>query len=417
MEPPQQKGGIEMAAGFEAVKVSDHVHWVGAIDWGIRDFHGYQTRRGSTYNAYLIMGDDPILIDTVKAPFKDELLARVASVVDPKSIRYLVSNHAEMDHSGSLPAVVEEVQPEKVFASPLGVKALSDHFHMDREIITVKDGDSMELAGVKLAFWETRMLHWPDSMMTYLADDRLLFSQDGFGMHLATAKRFADELPRCVMDEENAKYYANILLPYSAMILRLLDRVAASGLEIETVCPDHGPMYRTPEDIGRAMSVYSTWAKQQPTMKAVIVFDTMWGSTQKMARALSEGLAAGGAEVVVHQLRASHRTDVVTDLLDAGALAVGTPTLNNLMFPTVADVLTYMRGLKPKNLIGAIFGSYGWSGEGVKYVAEQLEQMKVELVGEPLNIKYVPAAEALETARALGTAVAERLKEVVGSGS
>lgn len=406
-----------MKGPFEAVRVSEHVYWVGAIDWGIRDFHGYETRRGSTYNAYLIEADDYILVDTVKAPFREELISRIASVTDPSNIRYIISNHSEMDHSGSLPQVIEEVKPEKVFASPMGVKALGAHFHMDREITAVKDGDSMELGGVKLAFWETRMLHWPDSMMTYLADDRLLFSQDGFGMHLAAGRRFADEIPESVRDEEGARYYSNILLPYSPIILKLLDRVAASGLDIRIVAPDHGPIMRTQEDIAHAIAKYAGWARQEPSEKALVVFDTMWGSTEKMGRAIGEALEDAGITVKVMPLKSNHRSDVITELLDAGALLVGTSTLNNGMLPTVADVLAYARGLKPRNLIGAAFGSYGWSGEGVKLVNEVLEQMGVELVQEPLNVKYVPDAEVLGTCRALGAKVAARLKEVVGGGS
>ena len=221
-----------MKSPYEAVRVSEHVYWVGAIDWGIRDFHGYNTNRGSTYNAYLIEADDYILIDTVRAPFAEELISRVSSVTDPGNIRYIISNHSEMDHSGSLPRVIEQVKPEKVFASPMGVKALKAHFRPELDITAVKDGESIRLGGVSLSFMETRMLHWPDSMITFVAEDRLLFSQDGFGMHLAAGRRFADEIPISMRDEENARYYANILLPYSPVVLKLLERVAASGLDI-----------------------------------------------------------------------------------------------------------------------------------------------------------------------------------------
>lgn len=406
-----------MSSGYKAVKVSEHVYWVGAIDWGIRDFHGYETGRGSTYNAYLIEADDYILVDTVKAPFAEELISRIASVTDPSNIRYIISNHSEMDHSGSLPQVIEEVKPEKVFASPMGVKALVAHFHMDREITAVKDGESIELGGVKLTFWETRMLHWPDSMITYLADDRLLFSQDGFGMHLAAGRRFADEIPLSVRDEENARYYSNILLPYSPIVLKLLDRVAASGLDIRIVAPDHGPILRTQQDIEHALGEYARWARQEPSAKAVVVFDTMWGSTEKMGLAIGEALAEAGVDVRIMPLKSNHRSDVVTELLDSGALLVGTPTLNNGILPAVADVLTYIKGLKPRNLIGAAFGSYGWSGEGTKLVNEALEQMGVDLVQEPVRMKYVPDADAIGACRALGAGVAARLEEVVTGGS
>jgi flavorubredoxin len=404
-----------MSGPFEAVKISDHVYWVGAIDWGIRDFHGYSTFRGSTYNAYLIVADDVILIDTVKAPFKDELLSRVASVTDPRNIKYIISNHSEMDHSGSLPRVIAEVEPEKVFASPNGVKALAAHFHMDREITAVKDGESLALGGVNLSFLETRMLHWPDSMVTYVAEDRLLFSQDGFGMHLATAERFADEIDECAIVEEGAKYYANILTPYSALVTKLIERVGSLGIRIDVLCPDHGPIWR--KDPGKIIGLWGKWAEQAPTMKALVVYDTMWGSTGKMARAISEGLVGGGAAASVMPLHSCHRSDVATELLEAGALLVGTPTINNNIFPTVADVLAYLRGLKFRNLVGAVFGSYGWSGEGHKLLNDELASMKVEIVADPMAVNYVPDGEALDRCRGLGLAVAEKLKEVVKGGS
>ena len=402
-----------MAGPFEAVKVSDHVYWVGAIDWGIKDFHGYTTKRGSTYNAYLIMADDVILIDTVKAPFKQELLSRVASVTDPGNIRYIISNHSEMDHSGSLPAVIDTVKPEKVFASTMGVKALGAHFHMDRDIVAVKDGDMLKLGGLSLTFLETRMLHWPDSMVTYVADDKLLFSQDGFGMHLATSERFADEIPERKILEEGSKYYANILLPYSNLVTKLLSRVGDLGVEIDVLCPDHGPIWR--QDPGKIIGLWGEWAAQKPTEKAVIVYDSMWGSTDLMGRAIGEAMQAEGVHVEVMSLKTCDRSEIVTQVLDAGALLVGTPTINNGMFPTVADILTYLKGLKPRNLVGAAFGSYGWSGEGAKQVGEVLSDMKVEVVQEPFAVNYVPDEEALAGCRALGTAVAGRLKEVVKS--
>ncbi len=404
-----------MGVPFEAVKISEHVYWVGAIDWGIKDFHGYSTRRGSTYNAYLVVADDVILIDTVKAPFKDELLSRVASVTDPKNIRYIISNHSEMDHSGSLPGVIEAVKPEKVFASTMGVKALGAHFHLDREIIAVKDSEQLDLGGLHLTCFETRMLHWPDSMVTYVAEDKLLFSQDGFGMHLATSDRFADQMPDRLILEEGSKYYANILMPYSNLVTKLLDRIKNLGVEIDFICPDHGPIWRKGCD--RILNLWGRWAAQEPTNKVVIVYDTMWGSTDVMGRVIGEAMQAEGVAVEVMPLKTCDRSAVVTQVLDAGALLVGTPTINNGIFPTVSDILTYLKGLKPKNLVGAAFGSYGWSGEGVKLVNEAMAEMKVEIVHEPLNINYVPDGEAFGDCRELGAAVAKKLNEVVKSGS
>ncbi len=399
-----------MSETCQAVKVTDHVYWVGAVDWGIRDFHGYRTSRGTTYNAYLILADRVTLIDTVKAPFIGEMLSRVSSVIAPGKIDYIISNHAEMDHSGSLPEAIRAIKPEKVFASAMGVKALSDHFRMDREIIAVNEKELLSLGNLNLSFVETRMVHWPDSMFTYLAGDGVLFSQDGFGMHLATSERFADEIDSAVMEQEAAKYFANILTPLSSVIAKLLERVGGLGLDIRVIAPDHGPIWR--KDVGTMVERYARWCAQEPTRKAVVAYDTMWQSTAGMARAIGEGLAAGGAGVRMMPLKSCHRSDVATEVLEAGALIVGSPTMNNNMFPTVADLMTYLKGLKPQNLVGAVFGSYGWSGEAAKQLAEILTQMKVELVAEPLRAKYVPDSEALGQCFSLGTRIAEKLKAV-----
>ncbi len=396
---------------FKAVKLSNRVYWVGAIDWGIRDFHGYSTRRGTTYNAYLVIGEKVALIDTVKAPFRDELLARIRSVVDPEKIDYVVSNHSEMDHTGCLPDVLATVKPERVFASKMGVKAIGRHFPELDGIEAVESGNTLSLGNLTLNFLETRMLHWPDSMVSYLVEEKLLFSQDGFGMHLASSERFADEIDPGVLSEEAARYFANILLPFSGLVTKLLATVKELGIDVRVLAPDHGPVWRKGSDI---LSWYGKWAEQKPTMKAVVAFGTMWHSTELMARAICDGLTAGGARVKVMGLDSSHRSDVVTELLDAGGLLVGSPTLNNNMLPAVADLLCYVRGLKPQNLVGQAFGSFGWSGESVSQVARELEKMEVELVGNPVRVNYVPDAAALGQCRELGEQVAARMKEKTG---
>jgi flavorubredoxin len=397
-----------MKGPFQAAKVTDKVYWVGAIDWDIRDFHGYATSRGTTYNAYLIMAEKPVLIDTVKAPFTDEMLSRIASVCDPKSIRTIVSNHSEMDHSGGLPQAIELIKPEKVLASTMGVKALKGHFHWDVPVIAVKEGEKLDLGGESLAFIESRMIHWPDSMFSYLEGAGVLFSNDGFGMHLASSLRFDDETPG--WQHEAAKYYANILLPFSDIVLAVLDKIARSGLSPRMIAPDHGPIFR--KDVSRIVSLWGEWARQKPKNKAVVVFDTMWGSTDKLARAAAEGLIAAGVETLVMPLRGNHRSDVATELLEAGALLVGSPTLNKQLFPTVADVLSYLKGLRRKNLVGAAFGSYGWGGESIKLVQDALTEMGVA-TAEPLKCQYVPDSAALEAAYGLGQKVAVKLKEAM----
>ncbi|OGW79946.1 MAG: MBL fold metallo-hydrolase [Omnitrophica bacterium RIFCSPLOWO2_12_FULL_44_17] len=395
---------------FQAVKISEHVYWVGAIDWNLRDFHGYATERGTTYNAFLILADKVTLIDTVKKPFKDEMLSRIRSVIDPLKIEYIVSNHSEMDHSGCLPEIIDFLKPKKVFASVRGEKALSGHFRFKDQITPLKTGENIPLGNMNLSVVETPMLHWPDSMFTFLDSDGVLFSQDGFGMHLATVERFADELPSELLEYEEKKYYANIILPYSKMVLSTLESFTKLNFPVKIVAPDHGPVWR--QGWQKLFELYKKWAMQKPAKKAVIVYDTMWESTDKMARAISEGIASVGILTRMMPLKGSHRSNIATEVLDAGALIVGSPTLNDNLYPTVADCMTYLKGLKPQNLIGAVFGSYGWNPAAVEQLKELLKAMNVELVGEGVKVRYVPDDEALMECRNLGKQVGARLKEI-----
>jgi flavorubredoxin len=399
-----------MRGPYEAVRITDRVWWVGAIDWKIREFHGYATYRGTTYNAYLIKSDKVTLVDTVKAPFVDEMLSRVASVVDLGDVDYILSNHSEMDHTGGLPKAVELMNPVKVYTSPKGAEALRAHFHQDFPIEQVHSGERRDFGGAKVTFLETRMLHWPDSMFAYLNDEKLLFSQDGFGMHLATSERFADEIPEDIRYREAAKYFANILMPFSPLVVKVLKTAAAEGITPEIIAPDHGPIFR--QDPGWIVNLYTQWAARPPSRKAVVVFDTMWDSTANMARAVEEGLRLGGAAPVqVMSMGSNHRSDVATEILDAGALVVGSPTLNNNIFPTIVDVLTYLEGLRPRNLIGGAFGSYGWSGESVKRLEAWLERMKVTLPAPGVRSQYVPDEQVLAQCRAMGETIAAALVE------
>ncbi len=396
----------------QAVKISDNVYWVGAIDWGIRDFHGYTTSRGTTYNAYLVKGEKKnLLVDTVKAPFFTEMLARIASVMDPSKIDYIISNHSEMDHSGSLTKTVETIRPEKVFCSKGGADALRLHFNPAFELTVVKTGDKLDLGSKTISFVETKMLHWPDSMFSYLHENRILFSQDAFGMHLATSRIFDDEIEDYVLETEAKKYYANILLPYSDLVLKLIEQIPSTGFKFDMLATDHGPIWR--RGIGKIISLYQKWAMQKPQDKAIVVFDTMWGSTAAMAAAIADGIAQGGSDVKLLSLNSSNRSDVATELLDSGAFAVGSPTLNNNLFPTVADLMCYIKGLRPKNKIGAAFGSYGWSGEATKNLNGILQEMKFESAGEPLVSKYVPNAESLKKCLELGKKISVSLKQRV----
>ncbi|OGQ50328.1 MAG: MBL fold metallo-hydrolase [Deltaproteobacteria bacterium RIFCSPLOWO2_02_FULL_47_10] len=395
---------------MKAIKISEHVYWVGAIDWSLREFHGYATHRGSTYNAYLIMADKITLVETVKAQFRDEMLQRISSVITPKEIKYIVSGHSEMDHSGLIPYMIDLIKPEKVIASTMGVKALNDHFHLNYPLTAVKDGDSISLGNMELKFVETRMLHWPDSMFTYLANDRLLFSQDAFGMHLASSERFADEIDTGILTEEAAKYYANIILPYSSFVLKLLEKWKTLGFDVKVIATDHGPIWR---DGGKKIiPLYAKWAEQRPSNKAVIIYDTMWKSTETMANAIADGLISEGVNTVVLPLAVAKRSDIALHVLDAGAVIVGSPTLNNNIFPSVVDALVYLKGLKPLNKIGAVFGSYGWGGEAIAQLNEWLKNMQIETIGDGIKVRYVPRKEDIAKCFELGREVASRLKKL-----
>lgn len=402
-------------SSFEAVKITNRVYWVGAIDWGLRDFHGYSTSRGTTYNAYLILGDEPILIDTVKKTFYSEMMARIQSVIDPKTIRHIISNHSEMDHSGCLFETAALIQPKKIWASNRGVHALQNHFHSKQELTEVTPGQTLALGNAQFQFIETRMLHWPDSMFTFFKEDGILFSQDAFGMHWATSQLFADENDSAILRYESSKYFANILLPYATLVTKLIKALPEFHLNIQRLAPDHGPIWRTPEDITRVIAWWNQWAKQWIYPKAVICYDTMWGSTAQLADALADGLREEAITVKVLPLSSSHRSDLATEILEAGALLVGSPTMNQQLFPTLADTLCYLKGLKRQRLIGQAFGSYGWSGEAMKQLQKELTDMGIECVNEPFSVSYVPTAGDLARCRQCGKDLAIKLKERVTS--
>jgi flavorubredoxin len=392
-----------------ALAIKDNVYWVGAVDWNIRDFHGYSTWKGTTYNAYLVIDEKITLFDTVKENHRSELLHHIRQIIDPARIDYIVVNHVEMDHSGCLPEMIELIKPEKVFCSAMGHKALLEHFHHEEwPYEVVKTGDTLKLGKKSVQFIETRMLHWPDSMFSYIPEDKLLISSDAFGQHWATSERFADQVEPVELMTHAAKYYANILLLYSPLVQKLLVGVQEMGLDIDMIAPDHGLIWRQP---GAIIEAYDRWSRQQPANKAVVIYDTMWHSTEKMAKAVASGLAEEGLSVKMMNLRVNHRSDILTEVLDARALVFGSPTLNNNVMPRMADILTYLRGLRPKNKIGAAFGSYGWSGEAVKQITSALEEMNIEVVDPGLKVKNVPAHDRLRECVDLGRRIGQAARK------
>jgi len=391
------------------IEIAKDIYDIGVNDWNIRDFHGYSTYQGTSYNAFLIVDEKIALIDTVKKEFSDQLLENITKIVDPKKIDYVISNHTEMDHSGSLPRVMHKIGEDKpLYCSKMGLKNLSRHFPQKWNYHGIANGESLSLGKRTLTFLETRMLHWPDSMFTYVKEDKILFSSDAFGQHYAGHEKFDDQIGDSIMPHAK-KYFANILLLYSPLILKLLEKVAELGLEIDMICPDHGIIWR--KDPGKIINAYAKWASQEPEQKAVVVYDTMWHSTETMAEEIAQGIVEEGVIARPMHIRSSHRSEIMTEVLDAAAVIVGSPTINNQLFPTVSDFLTYMKGLKPKNKIGAAFGSYGWSGESVKLITQELEAMKFDIIDPGVKIQYVPDQDGKNACLELGRKIGKAIKK------
>lgn len=389
------------------IEVAPNIFDVGVVDWNIRDFHGYSTHAGTTYNAFLVLDEKVVLIDTVKAPFSDQLLNNISKIVDPKKIDAVISNHTEMDHSGSLPRIMHRIGEDKpLYCSKMGAKNLNQHFPNQWNLQAIKPGQEVSTGNRTFAFMETRMVHWPDSMFTYLKEDKILFSSDGFGQHYACHERFDDQAGDDVMYQAK-KYFANILMLYGPRILKLIKQVQDLELEIDMIFPDHGILWR--KDPGKIIDAYVKWSQQISENKVVVVYDTMWDSTKMMAEAIADGILSQGVSVIPIHIRSSHRSDIMTEVLDAKAVVVGSPTLNNQMFPTVADILTYMKGLKPINKIGGFFGSFGWSGESVKMIKAELEAMNFEVVDPGVKIQYVPDTDGLNACYEYGQKIGQAI--------
>ncbi|MBU1863147.1 MAG: FprA family A-type flavoprotein [Candidatus Omnitrophica bacterium] len=382
-------------------KIADGIYWTGAVDWNLRNFHGYSTSFGSTYNSYLIMDEKPTLIDTVKAYGFDEMLQRIKAVIDPSKIQYIVSNHTEMDHSGNIERMLEYCPHAEVVCSPKGEEHLKRHFppagrygKKDWKFRVVNTGDTLSIGKRELTFFLTPMVHWPDNMVTYSASDNILFSNDAFGQHYASHERFADEVGLDVIFHEAAKYYGNIVMPYGTQVLPVLD--ALSTLRVDTICPSHGLIWRRGEDIKKIVSLYRRWASHETDNKVVIVYDTMWHSTEKMARRFYELINNANIPVVIMNLQDTHISDVVTEILSSKILLIGSPILNNRMLPTMASLLMYLKGLRPKKRHALTFGSYGWATVGFKELETSLTEAGFELISEGVYKKFIPDSADIE---------------------
>lgn len=396
---------------MKPIEVMKDVYWVGAIDHNVRHFHGYSytTHHGTTYNAYIIVGEKTALVDAVYGPFSDEMFERISEVVDFQNIGYMISNHTEMDHSGAVPDVLKIVENATLVCTPKAVDQLKKHYGDGWKIQTVKTGNEIDLGGKTLRFYEAPMLHWPESMFTYYVEEQLLMPNDAFGQHYATEKRFADEVDQVTLWRETEKYYANILWPLSRMVQRKIEEVLKLDLPIKVIAPSHGLIWR--KDPLEIVTRYLQWAKgERTTDKVVIAWDTMWQSTTMLARAIAEGVQDEGLTPLLRLIPHNDRGDIIADLLEAKGILVGCSTLHNDILPTMAPLLSDLEVLKPAGKKCAAFGSYGWGGGAVKRIHESMERGKMDIVMEPLTVKWVPSDDELQNAFEYGQEFAKKVK-------
>jgi anaerobic nitric oxide reductase flavorubredoxin len=396
---------------MQAVQVSDGIFWVGAIDWNLRDFHGYETPNGTTYNAYIVKGADKIaLVDTVKLAFVPELLERIVEVVPLESIDYIIVNHIEPDHNGGLRAVMEAIPQAKVVASSGGVKGIAEYHGTDLEIGTVGADDVIDLGGKTLQFQPMPMVHWPDSMFTYCAESGTLLPNDGFGQHLATSERFADEIDLKLAIEELAIYYANIMTPVATAVGKALTKVKERGWACDVIAPSHGVIWRK-STIPTIFDAYDRYIADETEDKLVIAYSTMWGSTDVLAREIADGAGAEGVDVVLFDIAVSSLAHIMRHLMDSRALLLGSPTLHHGMLYRVAGLLQYFAGLKPKDKLAGAFGSYGWSSGATKQMTERLTEIGFEMPLPDLTCKFKPSPDDIGAAREWGAQFARLVKE------
>ncbi|MFH2138000.1 MAG: MBL fold metallo-hydrolase [Candidatus Omnitrophota bacterium] len=388
-------------------KIGNDIYWTGYIDWELRNFHGYSTPFGSTYNAYLITDEKPTLIDTVKHYGFEEMSSRIEEIIDPAKIQYIISNHTEMDHSGTIDKLLELCPNAEVVCSPKGAEGLKRHFKKDWKFKVVNTGDTLNIGKKTLKFFLMPMVHWPDSMATYSEDDKMLFCNDAFGQHYASEERFVDEVAMDVVLPEAAKYYANIVLPYGAQVLKVLE--ALKTLPIDMICPSHGLIWRKKEDIQKIVTLYEKWASHQTDNRAVIIYDTMWHSTEQMALKLFEFINKQGIPTKIINLQKEHMSDAITEIMFSKMVLIGSPILNNKILPTMAGFLTYMAGLKPKNRFGFTFGSYGWATVGFKELEAFVKESGIELISEGKYVKFIPDQQELDSLREISVKIKEKL--------
>lgn len=376
--------------------VKNNVYWVGKVDWELRKFHGdeYSTHKGSSYNSYLIKEEKTVLVDTIWKPYANEFVENLKREIDLKKIDYIIANHGEVDHSGSLPDLMREIPDTPIYCTAAGVKSLKGQYHSDWNFKVVKTGDKLSLGSKEIIFVEAPMLHWPDSMMSYLTGDNILFSNDAFGQHYASEVLFNDLVDQSELAVECMKYYANILTPFSPMVTKKINEVLSFNIPVDYICTSHGIIWR--ENPAQIITRYLEWADNYQENQITVIYDSMWENTRKMAEYIVEGVKQSDSDVriKVFNLATSDKNDVMLEIFKSKAVLLGSSTVNNGILTSIAGLLEEMKGLKFKKKKASSFGSYGWSGESVKIMNEQLKSAGFELAGEGIRAMWTPDGEA-----------------------
>ena len=376
-------------------KITDKVTWVGKIDWELQNFHGkeYSIRRGSSYNSYLVQDEKTVLIDTVWKPFDKEFVTRLKEEIDIKKIDYIIANHGEVDHSGALPELLREIPGTPIYCTANGARILKAHYHEDWNFVTVKTGDTLNIGSSTLTFVEAPMLHWPDTMFTYMSGENILFSNDAFGQHYASELLYNNNVDQGELFYEAKKYYANILTPFSTLVTKKIKEVLGFGLPLDMICPSHGVIWK--DNLMQIVDQYLEWADSYKENQITIIYDTMWNSTRTMAEAIAAGIYEADPEVTVKLFNSSQsdKNDIATEVFASKAILLGSSTINNGFLFSIGGTIEMIKGLKFKQKSAAAFGSYGWSGEAVKMITEDLGKCGFKVLNDGLRITWVPDEE------------------------
>jgi anaerobic nitric oxide reductase flavorubredoxin len=393
-------------------KINDSVTWVGKIDWDLQTFHGeeYSTHKGSSYNSYLIRDEKTVLIDTVWQPFSKEFIDNLKKEIDLNTIDYIICNHSEIDHSGAFPELMKEIPNTPIYCTKMGAKMLKAHHHEDWNFVEVKTGDTLDIGKNKLVFVEARMLHWPDTMFTYLTGENILFSNDAFGQHYASEAMYNDKVDQSELFQEAIKYYANILTPFNSFVIKKIEEVLSFNLAVDMICPSHGIIWR--DNPLQIVNKYMEWAKDYKEDQVTIIYDTMWNATRRMAETIAEGIKEVNKDIIIkiYNSSKSDKNDIITEVFKSKMVLVGSSTINKGILSSTAAIMEMIKGLGLKGKKAAAFGSYGWSGESVKLVTEELSKAGFEVINEGIREVWNPDEAALERCRDFGKSISQSLE-------